>query len=100
MRDIFWVITLFCSVAANQANAQVAASRYTFAETSVSTLLADPAAKAVIAQYLPEIVAPEVIGRLEGATFTLRALQQFKPDIVTDQKLALIDTGLAKLLAK
>lgn len=99
-RQAFGIAALFCSIAAYRADAQVAASRYTSAETSISMLLADPAAKAVVAQYLPEIVAPEVIGRLEGATFTLRDLQQFKPDVVTDQKLASIDAGLAKLLAK
>ena len=75
-----------------------AAKPYTTAETTIGTLLDDPAAKAVLAKYVPELVNG---GQADQARpLTLKAIQQYAPDRFTDKLLAEIDAELAKLPAK
>lgn len=79
------------------ANASTAA-RYTTEDTDIGTLLDDPQAKAILVKYIPDLVKSEQIGMARG--MTLRAIQQYAADMVTDAKLAAIDGELAKLPAK
>ena len=75
-----------------------AAKPYTTAETPLGTLLDDPAAKTVVAKYLPQLVNG---GQADQARpLTLRAIQQYAPDQFTDKLLDAIDADLAKLPAK
>lgn len=74
------------------------AKPYTTAETPLGTLLDDPAAKAVLEKYLPQLVNG---GQADQARpLTLRAIQQYAPDQFTDKLLDAIDADLAKLPAK
>jgi len=75
-----------------------AAKPYTTAGSPLGTLLDDPAAKAVVAKYLPQLVNG---GQADQARpLTLRAIQQYAPDQFTDKLLDAIDADLAKLPAK
>lgn len=78
--------------------APAAAAHYTTADTEIGTLLDDPAAKAVLDKYIPEVTASDQINMARG--MTLRGIQPFSADVLTDEKLAAIDTDLARLATK
>ncbi|MDD3799250.1 MAG: hypothetical protein PHE36_08750 [Novosphingobium sp.] len=74
---------------------QAPAPKYTTADTEIGTLLDDPAAKAIIDKYIPGMTDNE---QIEMARFlTLRAIQPYAPDDVTEERLEKIDEELAKL---
>ncbi len=79
-------------------SAAPAAAHYTTADTDIGTLLDDPASKAILTKYLPDLVKSDQIDMARG--MTLRSIQQYSSDMITDQKLAAIDADLAKLPAK
>ena len=80
------------------AAAPAAKAAYSSAETPLGDLLDDPAAKAVLEKHVPDIVNSESIDMARG--MTLKALQSYAADQVTDEKLAAIDTDLQKLPAR
>jgi para-nitrobenzyl esterase len=80
------------------APATAAADHYSTATTEIGALLDDPAAKAVLVKYIPEMATSPQIDMARG--MTLKATQQFAPDTVTDKVLAQIDAELAKLPMK
>ena len=84
--------------AADPAPAAAPAARYTTAETPIGTLLDDPAAKAVLVKYLPELANSPQIEQARG--LTLKAIQAYAGDKLSDQTLGQIDYDLAKLPAK
>ena len=86
------------AVAQPAAPAAAAADHYSTAGTPIGTLLDDPAAKAVLVKYIPEVVSNPQIDMARG--MTLKDTQQYAPDMVSDQKLSQIDAELAKLPAK
>lgn len=106
------VAALLCAPAAAMAQAAPAAAsadpatlagaaqaaKFKTSETSVGDILDNPAATAVVKKHLPELVANEQINMARG--MTLKAIQQYSADMVTDQKLAAIDADFAKLGAK
>ena len=66
----------------------------------MGTLLADPAAKAVLAKYLPKLIEnPDMAERASGMTLKemQEALKAYAPDLITDDMLAKIDTDFAAL---
>lgn len=84
--------------AATPSAAAPSAAHYTTADTDIGTLLDDPASKAILTKYLPDLVKSDQIDMARG--MTLRSIQQYSSDMITDQKLAAIDADLAKLPAK
>jgi para-nitrobenzyl esterase len=109
MRIVIIAAALAASVSCGAALAQATASssapaartataRYNTADTDVGTLLDDPAARAIVDKHIPGFSAGDQIDMARG--MTLRSLQQFAPDKITDQVLAEIDMELAKLPAK
>jgi hypothetical protein len=100
------IITLLALTLATSVDAQTpappvaspAAAHYTTEDTDIGTLLDDPQAKAILVKYIPELVKSEQIDM--ARSLTLRAVQQYAADMVTDAKLAAIDSELAKLPAK
>lgn len=80
---------------ATQAGAQVA---YSTTETDLGTLLDDPAARAVLEKHVPSLVSSSQIDM--ARSMTLKALQQFASDTITDTSLAAIDADFAKLAKK
>lgn len=75
-----------------------ASSHYTTADTPIGTLLDDPAAKAIIEKNIPGMTTNDQIDMARG--MTLKSIQQYSPDQVTDPVLAKIDAEFAKLPAK
>jgi hypothetical protein len=75
-----------------------AGKTYTTAETPIGDLLADPAAKAVLDKDLPGFSSNPNIGK--ASSMTLRQLQPFAHDKITDQVLSEIDADFAKLPPK
>lgn len=75
--------------------APAAKPKYTTAETDIGTLLDDPAAKAIIDKYIPGMTTNEQIEM--ARSMTLKAVQTYAPDDVTDERLAKIDAELATL---
>ncbi len=77
------------------AAAESAKPKYTTAETDIGTLLDDPAAKAIIDKHIPGMTSNEQIEM--ARSMTLKAIQTYAPDDVTDERLAKIDADLANL---
>ena len=74
------------------------AAHYSTTDTDLGTLLDDPAARAIIDKYMPGFSSNE---QTEMAlSLTLKDLQQYSPDTISDQALAKIDADLAKLPVK
>jgi len=71
------------------------AVRYSTADTKIGSLLADPAAKAVLDKYFPGVSSDKRVGMAKS--MTLRAVQKFAPDKFTTQALDAADAELASL---
>jgi len=65
------------------------------ADTDLGTLIDNPAAKAIIEKHIPGMTTNDQVDMARG--MTLKAIQQYAPDEVTDARLAAIDADLAKL---
>lgn len=68
------------------------------AETDVGTLLDNPVTRAIVDKHLPGFSQDPQVDM--ARPMTLRGIQQFAPDKVTDDVLKAIDADLAKLDAK
>ena len=92
-------LSLFGVITGAQTPTQSAqAAHYSTADTDLGTLLDDPAARAIIDKHLPGFSSNEQIDM--ARSLTLKGLQQYSPDTISDQALAKIDTDLAKLPVK
>lgn len=74
------------------------AAAYSTASTEIGTLLDDPAAKAVLEKHIPGMTTSDQVDMARA--MTLKDIQQYSPDVITDKVLADLDTDLAKLKAK
>lgn len=77
---------------------QPALQHYSTADTDIATLLADPAARAILDKYLPTFADSPQTGMIRNAT--LRSIQGYALSVLTDEVLARIDADLAKLPPK
>ncbi len=68
--------------------------------TLIGTLLANPAAKAVIERRFPGFTTSPAVVSGVANSMTLKALQSAKPDMFTDAALAALDEELGKLPVK
>jgi hypothetical protein len=73
-------------------------AHYTSEATAIGDLLDDPAAKAVLDKHIPALSGNPQIEMARA--MTLKQIQGFAADVVTDEVLAKIDADLAKLPAK
>ncbi|KQV54704.1 hypothetical protein ASC70_19430 [Caulobacter sp. Root343] len=70
--------------------AQIAALKSMSSEdTPIGDILDNPAAKAILAKHLPDVVASDQVDMARG--MTLVAIQSYSPDVITDAKLAAIN---------
>lgn len=83
---------------AADAPAAAPAPAFSSASTDIGTLLDNPAAKAVLQKYMPEMIGNPQIDMARA--MTLKQVQGFAPDQISDAKLAQIDADLAKIPAK
>ena len=70
-------------------------AHYTTANTPIGTLAADPAAKAIVEQYIPGLVTPQTLPLVSHTS--LKGIQGYAFSVLTDDVLAEIDAKLAKL---
>lgn len=84
--------------AAPAAAAAAKATGYTVADTDIGTLLDDPASKAIIDKYVPGFSANPQIDM--ARSMTLKMVQQYSSDTLTDPALANIQNDLNKLPRK
>ncbi len=80
------------------AAASTASAGYTVADTDIGTLLDDPAARAVLDKHMPGFSTRDQIDM--ARSMTLKSVQQYSPDTMTDKVLSDIDADLAKLPPK
>lgn len=78
-----------------QAQTAPAKAKYTTSDTEIGTLLDDPAARAILDKAIPGMTSNDQIDM--ARSMTLKAIQPFAADQITDAKLAQIDAEFAKL---
>lgn len=86
-----------CAQAAKTAPAAAAAA-YNTTDYDLGTLIDNPTTKAVLDKHIPSMINSDQITMARG--MTLRGLQQYAGDTLTDAKLAVIDAELAKIPVK
>lgn len=78
-----------------------AAVKYSTGTTQLGTLLANPAAKAILAKHVPQLVDSQSQNLQQASAMTLKEMQEslkaYAPDLLSDAVLAKIDEDLAKL---
>ena len=72
-----------------------AAAKYSTAETELGVILDDPAAKAIVEKNIPGLTTNPQIEMARG--MSLKTIQGYAADTVTDARLAAIDAEFAKL---
>jgi hypothetical protein len=75
--------------------ASAEAPRYSTSDTPMRVLMADPAAKAVLVKHVPSLAAGGNNAAIQNVT--LKAIQGYAPQVLTEKVLADIDADLAKL---
>ena len=76
-----------------------AAAHYSVETTLVGKMLDDPAANALLKMMIPTVYANEMF-RTSGRELTLKAIQQYEPEALSDANLAKLQAELNKLPAK
>ena len=77
------------------ADAPAAAAKFSSADTPIGTLLDNAAAKAVLEKHLPQFTSNPQIEMARA--LTLKQIQGYAGDAVSDEALAKIDADLAKI---
>ena len=96
---IFTLAAALCLATPGMALAQAGtAAHYSVAQTEIGVLLDDPAARAVLDKHVPDMTKDEQVEMARA--MTMKDIQQYSPDILTDKLLAEIDADLAKIPAK
>lgn len=86
------------SIAHAQAATTAVKATFSTADTDLGTLLDNPATKTVLSKYIPDMISNSQIDM--ARSLTLRQLQSYSGDKLTDATLAKIDADLAKIPAK
>jgi hypothetical protein len=87
--------TVAAPMAAVPAFAQAAAAKFNTTDTTIGDLLANAEAKAVLEKHLKEFVSNPQIE--QASSMTLRQIQSYAGDALSDAKLAQVDADLAKI---
>ena len=106
MRKVLFPVALAALAAgalpllAAPAYAQAApAAHYSVETTLVGKLLDDPAAAAILEKLIPTVYANDMF-KSAGRDLTLKAIQQYEPEALSDANLAKIQAELDKIPAK
>jgi hypothetical protein len=87
------------AVATAQGATAAQPAHYSVANTTVGKLLDDPAANAILKKMIPTVYANEMF-QSQGRELTLKAIQQYEPDALSDENLAKIQAEFDKIPAK
>jgi para-nitrobenzyl esterase len=74
------------------------AAHYSTSSTEIGALLDDPAAKALLDKYIPGMTGNPQVDMARA--MTLKDIQQYSPDLITDKVLTDLDAEFAKIPAK
>lgn len=74
-------------------------AHYSVASTLVGKLLDDPAAAAILKELIPTVYANDQF-QSAGRSLTLKDIQQYEPEALSDENLAKIQAALDKIPAK
>jgi hypothetical protein len=74
-------------------------ARYSVKETLVGKMLDDPAAAAILKEMIPGVYANDQF-QSAGRALTLKDIQQYEPDALSDANLAKIQGALDKIPTK
>ena len=101
MRSLVVVIALlsyfsFTPAFADNAKAPTTVA-YTTTDTDIGTILDNPALKAIVDKYIPNFSSGDNVDM--ARSMTLKGIQQFAPDVITDQVLSQIDAEFSKVSA-
>jgi hypothetical protein len=80
---------------AADAPASAKAAKFNTADSTIGDLLDNPAAKAVLEKHLPQIVSNPQMSMVRA--LTLKQIQGYAGDAVSDEALAKVDADLAKI---
>ena len=100
MRVVVLIALLLVVSVPNVALAQEAIvhAGYSVADTQIGTMLDDPAAKAILDKHIPGFSST---GQIDKArSMTLKHIQPYVSDMITEAALGLIQADFAKLPAK
>jgi para-nitrobenzyl esterase len=89
----------FLSMTVPAVAADAPAAHYSVATTLVGTMLDDPAANALLQKMIPTVYANELF-KTSGRELTLKAIQQYEPEALSDENLAKIQAEFDKIPAK
>lgn len=81
------------------AEAAAPAARYSVETTLVGKLLDDPAANELLKKMIPSVYSNEMFQSM-GRDLTLKAIQQYEPEALSDANLAKLQAELDKLPVK
>lgn len=84
-----------CAIAAEPQPATAPAPAYSTAATDIGTLLDNPQTRAVLDKHLPSFAGNPQIEMARA--MTLRQIQSFAADMLTDDALAKVDADLARI---
>jgi hypothetical protein len=74
-------------------------AHYSVSATLVEKLLADPAAVAILKELIPAVYANDQF-QSAGRALTLKDIQQYEPEALSDENLAKIQAAFDKIPAK
>ena len=87
------------SAAVGQGTAAAQPAHYSAKDTQVGKLLDDPAAAAILKRLIPTVYANDMF-QTAGRELTLKAIQQYEPDALSDENLARIQAEFDKIPTK
>jgi hypothetical protein len=93
------VVVALPSAANAQATAAAQPAHYSAKDTLVGKLLDDPAAAEILKRMIPTVYANDMF-KTAGRELTLKAIQQYEPEALSDENLAKIQAELDKIPAK
>jgi para-nitrobenzyl esterase len=101
LRSLTLAVFAAASLAVSGASALAAnaAAHYSVATTLVGKLLDDPAADAVLKKMIPSVYANEMF-KTAGRELTLKQIQQYEPEALSEANLAKLQAELDKIPAK
>jgi hypothetical protein len=76
-----------------------AATHYSVVDTLVGKMLDDPTAAAILKELIPTVYANDMF-QSAGRDLTLKGIQQYEPEALSDENLAKIQAALNKIPAK
>jgi len=93
------VFPVLSAPAVAQATAIAQPAHYSVTETLVGKLLDDPAAADILRRLIPAVFANDLF-QTAGRDLTLKAIQQYEPEALSDANLAKIQAEFDKIPAK